>query len=48
MKTLETKIRAVVDTINFDGLRCTMKGDPSIRDIKEALARQKEMDSSEN
>lgn len=36
----------LLTTVNFDGLRCTIKGDPSIREITEALKRQCEIDSA--
>lgn len=44
MKTLKEKITEFFSTVNFDGLRCTIKGDPSIREILGAFRRQKEID----
>ena len=46
MNTFKKKIKAMAETINFDGLRCFFKGDPSIREILGALNRQKEIDQS--
>lgn len=46
MKKLKEKIREMLSITNFDGLRCTIKGDPSMREIKGALKRQKEIDES--
>jgi len=45
MKKLWSKFKEALYTINFDGLRCTIKGDPSIREIMGALKRQKEIDN---
>lgn len=45
MKKLKELLKEMVSTVNFDGLRCTIKGDPSIREIMGALKRQKEIDS---
>ena len=33
-----------VENINWDGLRCNIKGDPSFREIMGAFDRQKEID----
>ena len=44
MKKLWEKFKETLRTVNFDGLRCTIKGDPSIREIMCALKRQKEID----
>ena len=44
MKKLWNKLKEALRTVNFDGLRCTIKGDPSIREIMGALKRQKEID----
>ena len=33
-----------VEATNWDGLRCNIKRDPSIREIMGALERQKELD----
>ena len=30
---IKDKIKEMVRTANFDGLRCTIKGDPSMREI---------------
>ncbi len=46
MKNLKEKIIELISTANFDGLRCTIKGDPSMREIVDALKRQKEIDNS--
>lgn len=45
MKKLWNKFKEALWTVNFDGLRCTIKGDPSIREIMGALKRQKEIDN---
>ena len=45
MKKLLNKVKRSLCTINFDGLRCTIKGDPSIREIMGAFKRQKEIDN---
>lgn len=45
MKKLRNLFKRMLSTVNFDGLRCTMKGDPSMREIIEALKRQKEIDT---
>lgn len=44
MKKLWNKVKEGWRTVNFDGLRCVMKGDPSIQEIMGALKRQKEID----
>ena len=36
-----------VENTNWEGFRCTIKGDPSIREIKEALNKQKEIDKKQ-
>lgn len=46
MKKLKEKIIEMQSTVNFDGLRCIIKGDPSMREIMSALKRQKEIDNS--
>ena len=46
MKKLWGKFKEALYTVNFDGLRCIIKGDPSIREIMGALKRQKEIDNS--
>ena len=40
MKKLKKAIKEMVFTVNFDGLRCIIKGDPSIREIMGALKRE--------
>ena len=45
MKKFWRLLRESLKTINFDGLRCTIKGDPSIREIIGALKRQNEIDT---
>lgn len=44
MKKLKEILKETVNTVNFDGLRCTVKGDPSIRELMGAFKRQKEID----
>ena len=44
MKKLWKLFKEMMTEVNFDGLRCTIKGDPSIREMMGALKRQKEMD----
>jgi len=46
MRKLSSIIKEMLTTVNFDGLRCTFKRDPGVRDIMEALKRQKEIDMS--
>lgn len=46
MKKLWNKLKEALRTVNFDGLRCTMKGDPSIREIMGALKRQEEIENN--
>lgn len=46
MKKIKEKIIGIISTVNFDGLRCAIKGDPSMREIVGALKRQKEIDNS--
>lgn len=46
MKKLWEKFKETLRTVNFDGLRCTMKGDPSIREIVGALKRQEEIEKA--
>ena len=45
MKKLWSKFKEALYTINFDGLRCTIKGDPRSREIMGALKRKKEIDN---
>ena len=47
MKKLYAKLQDIIKTTNWDGIRCVIKGDPSIREIMTALKRQKEIDSAE-
>ena len=47
MKTLWNKLKEMLTTVNFDGLRCTIKGDPSIREMMGAFKRQKEIDNND-
>ena len=44
MKKLCRILREMVAFTNFDGLRCTVKGDPGFREIMGALKRQQEID----
>lgn len=46
MKRFWHIFKELLTTVNFDGLRCTIKGDPSIGEIIGALKRQSELDSS--
>ena len=46
MKKLKAIISDFLGIFNFDGLRCTLKGDPSMREIMGALKRQKEIDDN--
>lgn len=43
MDRFKKKLQELVQTVNFDGLRCILKGDPSVREIKEALKRENEI-----
>jgi hypothetical protein len=43
----KAKLLGIIKLINWDGIRCFIKGDPSIRDIMTALKRQKEIDQSQ-
>jgi hypothetical protein len=45
MKKLKAKLQTMIRTTNWDGIRCVVKGDPSITDIMTALKRQKEIDN---
>ena len=44
MRKLWSMFKEMLTTINFEGLRCIIKGDPSIREIVDAIKRQKEID----
>lgn len=45
MKKFWHAFKEMMIATNFDGLRCTLKGDPSIREIMGALKRQSEIDA---
>ena len=45
MKSLKSKLRILIETTNWDGIRCIMKGDPSFREIIAALKMQSEIDN---
>ena len=45
MKKFWSKLKKNMQVINFDGLRCTIKGDPSIREMIDAFKKQKEIDN---
>ena len=47
MKTLWNKLKEMLTTVNFDGIRCTIKGDPSIREMMGAFKRQEEIDNND-
>ena len=42
---IKTLLQKFIKNTNWDGIRCTIKGDPSIREIMSALKRQKELDN---
>jgi len=44
MSKIKNVFKNFIKTVNWDGIRCTIKGDPSIREIMNALKRQKEID----
>ena len=44
MNKLLLVLQDFIKTANWDGIRCNIKGDPSIREIMGALQRQKEID----
>lgn len=46
MKKLKNLFKELLTTVNFDGFRCTIKSDPSIREIIGALKRQNEIDQA--
>lgn len=46
MKRFWHIFKELLTTVNFDGLRCTIKCDPSMREIIGALNRQNEIDSA--
>ena len=43
MKQLRGKLSELIKVVNFDGIRCDIKGNSSIREIKGALKRQNEI-----
>ena len=43
MKRFWHRFKVLLTTVNFDGLRCAIKGDPSTREIMDALKRQSEI-----
>ena len=43
---IKKSLAKIFDRVNLAGLRCAIKGDPGVGEIKEALYRQKEIDSS--
>ena len=38
-------LQEFIKSTNWDGVRCIIKGDPSIREIMDALKRQNELDN---
>ena len=44
MKKVQVALQNFIKTTNWDGIRCIIKRDPSIREIMEALKQQKEID----
>lgn len=44
MKKWQTIWKELLTTVNFDALRCILKGDPSMREITGALKRQNQLD----
>ena len=44
MSKIKEAVQNLIKTTNWDGIRCIIKGDPSIREIMGALKRQKEID----
>lgn len=46
MSKIKEVFQDLVKTTNWDGIRCMIKGDPSIREIMGALKRQKEIDNN--
>ena len=45
MNKLKAVLQNIIHTTNWDGIRCMIKGDPSIREIMGALKRQKEINN---
>lgn len=46
MSNIKEAFQNFVKTTNWDGIRCIIKGDPSIREIMGALKRQREIESN--
>ena len=44
MSKIKEAFQNFIKTTNWDGVRCMIKGDPSIREIMCALKSQKEID----
>ena len=44
MSKIKEVFQNFIKTTNWDGIRCMIKGDPSIREIIGALKRQKEIE----
>ena len=44
---IKTLLKEFIKSTNWDGVRCIIKGDPSIREIMGALKRQKELDNKQ-
>ena len=42
---IKTLLKELINNTNWDGVRCIIKGDPSIREIMDALKRQNELDN---
>lgn len=47
MSKIKEAFQNFTKTTNWDGIRCIIKGDPSIREIMGALKRQKEIDNDD-
>jgi len=45
MKKIWNSFKEALRTMNSAGLRCAIKGDSGIREVTEALKRQKEIDN---
>ena len=44
MSRVKTAVQNLIKTTNWEGIRCIIKGDPSMREIVGALKRQKEIE----
>ena len=44
MSKIKEVFQNYIRKTNWEGVRCIIKGDPSIREIMDALKRQKEID----